>query len=76
MPDKLDGIALYKEIQKRKPRTEKRIIFTTGDTASKETHEFLENIDNFCLEKPFLINDFIDTLNRCLNEQKAQKQED
>ena len=42
MPDKLDEIALYKEIQKRKPSTEKRIIFTTGDTASKETHEFLE----------------------------------
>ncbi len=58
------------------PGTEKRFIFTTGDTASKETHEFLENIDNFCLEKPFLINDFIDTLNRCLNEQKDQKQED
>ena len=73
MPGKLNGIELYGKIKIAKPGLEKRIIFTTGDTASKDTHDFLERNDIYYLEKPFLINEFIDVINRCLNDQKIER---
>ena len=66
MPGKIGGIGLYKEIKKIKPGLEKRMIFTTGDTVSEATHKFLEDVENLYLKKPFLISEFLDTINQCL----------
>ena len=73
MPGRLNGIELYSKIQKAKPGLEKRIIFTTGDTASKETKDFFEHIDTYYLVKPFLIKEYIDAINRCLNDQRIER---
>jgi CheY-like chemotaxis protein len=41
MPD-INGLELYKKINNIKPEMANRIIFVTGDTAGKDTIEFLK----------------------------------
>jgi signal transduction histidine kinase/CheY-like chemotaxis protein len=68
MPGKISGIDLYYAVKELKPGLEKRILFTTGDTISTDTRQFLETIDNLWMEKPFLVNDFLNVVKKCLQK--------
>jgi DNA-binding NtrC family response regulator len=52
MPD-MNGMDLYKNVARKFPGLEKRIIFITGGVFSEEIKDFLKTIPNACLEKPF-----------------------
>jgi two-component system NtrC family sensor kinase len=49
----LDGPGLYRELVRRDPRMERRFVFMTGDTLTRNTREFLERTPATHLAKPF-----------------------
>jgi len=49
----MDGIGLYRELQRRFPGVSGRVIFLTGDVLSAEKRQFLESTGLPCLTKPF-----------------------
>ena len=53
-----DGQWLYEQVKKDDIFKAKNIIFTTGDVISEKTQEFLANIDNFIISKPFDVESF------------------
>jgi len=58
----MDGKSFYKELKFVKPEAIETMIFVSGDSASKETCDFLEETGIPFLRKPFTINmlkDFI-----------------
>jgi len=50
----MDGRRLYAHVLATQPDLAKRIIFTTGDTASESTLAFLAELGRPFLKKPFL----------------------
>jgi len=60
----LDGQWLYEQVKEKDALLARSIIFTTGDTASEKTQEFLESVDNFIISKPF----DIETFNKVIEE--------
>lgn len=69
MPD-LDGIGLYQAIQERWPHLRDRVIFTTGDTVSRATRDFLQSAGNPVLAKPFKIREVRELVNRVLHPER------
>ncbi|MHB8574628.1 MAG: hybrid sensor histidine kinase/response regulator [Dehalococcoidia bacterium] len=53
----IDGIEFYRRVQAWDAKVASRIIFTTGDTVSPTTRDFLESAGNPYLPKPFRIAD-------------------
>jgi signal transduction histidine kinase len=49
----LDGPGLYREVERLYPGLERRFIFMTGDTLSREVREFLEGAGALSVSKPF-----------------------
>ncbi|MBI3457965.1 MAG: response regulator [Candidatus Rokubacteria bacterium] len=49
----LDGPALYRELERRRPEVCRRFVFVTGDDLSSATREFLEATRARRLNKPF-----------------------
>jgi signal transduction histidine kinase len=49
----MDGRELYSYIKQTHPELAHRVIFSTGDTVSKESWTFLSEVQNRCLSKPF-----------------------
>jgi two-component system NtrC family sensor kinase len=54
---RLDGIALFRRLEKEAPELAKRMIFTTGDTFSEEAQEFLGQRPQRYLKKPMANED-------------------
>lgn len=52
MPD-LGGDRVYQTIQASHPGLEERIVFITGGALSKEIDQFLKNVPNTLIQKPF-----------------------
>jgi signal transduction histidine kinase len=52
MPE-MSGMDLYGELEKSAPQQAKRVVFLTGGAFTKRAREFLESVDNDCIEKPF-----------------------
>jgi len=65
MPN-LDGKGLYAEVQRIRPQLARRIIFSTGDTASDQTASFLDEVGNPYLTKPFDMDDLRRTISKTL----------
>jgi len=63
MPD-LDGMDLYRELERHAPRLLQRLIFLSGTTDSAEYMRFLEGTGALVLCKPF----DIDTLQRLVRQ--------
>jgi len=57
MPGEIDGKNLYKKIKEEKPGIENKIVFITGDIISEDTRDFLKNIRNSYVLKPFDIEE-------------------
>ena len=49
----MNGIELYRELERRFPALRKRILFVTGDVLDAEKRQFLESIGAPFLAKPF-----------------------
>jgi CheY-like chemotaxis protein len=58
MPN-MGGREFYARVAKAKPELARRIIFSTGDTASSETRAFFKEVDNPCLKKPFNLAELV-----------------
>jgi CheY-like chemotaxis protein len=56
MPD-LDGLALYRELESRRPDLLQRMIFISGTTDDPMYQKFLEQVGVPVLPKPFHLDD-------------------
>jgi two-component system NtrC family sensor kinase len=66
----IGGQGLYQSLRANHPDLAKRVIFTTGDTVSRTTRAFLENVGTPYLSKPFMIED----LQRAIEEVMGNEQ--
>ena len=56
---RLDGTALYHELERTSPDMTRRILFVTGDVAGTEAERFLEETGCRWLAKPFRLKDLL-----------------
>jgi signal transduction histidine kinase/ActR/RegA family two-component response regulator len=56
MPE-LDGVDLYREIERRFASMRGRVVFVTGDVLDQEKQEFLASTDATVITKPFNLSD-------------------
>jgi signal transduction histidine kinase len=61
---RMGGRELYREVVSTRPELARRIIFSTGDTASPDTQAFFQEVGNPWLLKPFHIRDLVDVVQR------------
>ncbi len=66
----LSGPELYRKLRGKKPELAARILFTTGDTVSPKTLNFLEETALPYLAKPFEMKDLIVEVGKLLKEMK------
>ena len=52
----MSGIAFYEQVGAISPELARRVVFMTGGAFTAESHEFLANLPNSWLEKPFDIS--------------------
>ncbi len=57
MPE-VDGIQLYHFLKSRKPHLVDRVLICTGDIISPDVREFMKEVTNIVLHKPFSLADF------------------
>ena len=62
----MSGRELFDRLAQVDPRLQRRVVFTTGDTASPETHDFLEATGNPWLQKPFDLDEVRGLVRRLL----------
>lgn len=60
----MSGMALHDELAKRRPELLDRLVFSTGDVASKDAAEFVQRTRCIILEKPFELSKLGETLER------------
>jgi DNA-binding NtrC family response regulator len=60
----MSGMALHDELARRRPALLDRLVFSTGDVASKEAAEFVQRTRCIILEKPFELSKLSETLDR------------
>ena len=65
MPE-MDGRALYQRLLELDNGLAQRTVFITGDTVSPDTRDFLEQVRNPCLAKPFRIRQVRETISQIL----------
>ena len=62
----MGGAELYERLREKRPDLAARVIFTSGDTVSPETHAFLDRTGSVAILKPFKIDELKLTVARCL----------
>jgi CheY-like chemotaxis protein len=65
MPN-MGGRELYDAVFQMDPALARKIIFSTGDSVSAETHAFFQKVGNPYLTKPFNLNDLFRLIQRTL----------
>ena len=65
MPD-MDGPTLYQRLLELDNGLAQRTVFITGDTVSPDTRDFLDQVRNPCLAKPFRIRQVRETISQIL----------
>ena len=68
MPE-LDGVGLYRELERRRPTLLGRLLFVSGTTEPPEYASFLEATHAPVLSKPFRLEDLRRFVQRALLEQ-------
>ena len=58
-PGGVDGAQVHAWIAQHRPELAAKVVFITGDIANEETVATLEKTGAPCLEKPFLVQQFI-----------------
>jgi len=56
MPE-MDGLSLYREVERRRPELARRMIFVSGTTEQPEYRNFIEQAGVTILAKPFNLDD-------------------
>jgi len=56
------GMEIYEELSQVAPDQAKRIIFMTGGTFTERAREFLDNVPNARLEKPFEVANVLELI--------------
>jgi CheY-like chemotaxis protein len=64
----LDGVGLYREIERQYPSMRGRVIFVSGDVLDQEKQEFLASTNAPVLAKPFNLTDVRTAVRRRLAE--------
>jgi two-component system NtrC family sensor kinase len=67
MPD-MNGRDLYQALLDLDQDLARRTIFITGDTVSPETRDFLQQVRNPCLAKPFRVREVRETISSILSD--------
>jgi two-component system NtrC family sensor kinase len=65
----LDGVTLYRELERRFPTLCRRFVFLTGDVLDRDKREFLESTGVPCLMKPFEVQEVRRLVHRILSTQ-------
>jgi DNA-binding NtrC family response regulator len=60
----MSGMALHDELARQRPDLLDRLVFSTGDVASKDAAEFVQRTRCTILEKPFELSKLGETLER------------
>lgn len=60
----MSGMALHDELARQRPELLDRLVFSTGDVASKDAAEFVQRTRCIILEKPFELSKLGETLER------------
>jgi two-component system, NtrC family, sensor kinase len=63
----MSGQEMYERLASDRPEQARRVIFSTGDTLSPQTREFLERAPNRCLSKPFAIDELRALVNEVMD---------
>lgn len=53
----LDGLALYRALEHRRPELTQRMVFMTGNILNEDTADFFAATNAPCLRKPFMSED-------------------
>lgn len=69
-PGGVNGYDVHSWISGNRPELASRVVFITGDIANEETISTLQKTGAPCVEKPFLVHDFIAVVEKTLG--KAQ----
>ena len=72
MPE-LDGIGLYREIERRRPTLLSRLLFFSGTTDQPEYHRFLAETAVPLLLKPFALVDLQQVTRQVLAEHRRER---
>lgn len=67
----MDGREVFERIRQQYPETVSRVFFATGDMVSEETRDFLRDSGAPCIQKPFQIDQVLDTLLSFLDRDKS-----
>jgi nitrogen-specific signal transduction histidine kinase/CheY-like chemotaxis protein len=70
MPE-MSGIDLHEELARLSPSLAARMVFLTGGAFTPRAREFLSQIKNPCVEKPFLPRDLQELVRSLLSESSA-----
>jgi PAS domain S-box-containing protein len=70
----LDGIELYRRLEKEAPDYCGKIIYTTGVTFDLRTQSFLRETGVSCLRKPFKVQQILDLVYRTLKQVSRKNQ--
>jgi DNA-binding NtrC family response regulator len=71
-PGNVDGGGVYQWIKVNRPELARRIVFITGDIVNEETVAVLKETGAPCVEKPFRVQDLIETVEKTIG--KAQQE--
>ncbi len=61
-PGGVNGAEVHHWISRHRPDLAGRILFITGDTANEETAHLLRRTGAPCIEKPFRVQEFVETV--------------
>ncbi len=64
----LDGLGLYRAVERLQPRLLGRFIFLSGDTLNPKTSEFLDAVEARRVNKPFTLDQVREVVRRAVSE--------
>jgi FixJ family two-component response regulator len=65
-PGGVDGAQVHAWIADHRPELASKVVFITGDIANEETVATLQKTGAPCLEKPFLVQQFISVVEKTM----------
>jgi DNA-binding NtrC family response regulator len=67
-PGGITGADVHEWLKRHRPEMATRMIFITGDTASKETVELLAQAGISCVEKPFRVQQLLGAVEKIIGQ--------
>ena len=72
MPE-ISGMQVHAWVQREAPALLSRMVFMTGGAFTRNASEFLEQVANRHIEKPFAVNELVDVLDRTIRKAAAAR---